>query len=194
MTRFFGIAAVVALLVLATVSPASAAHHRSADGVPIKGTVTGENWVDRPPGPDGWQFFSSGTGQMSHLGRVDYFLTQSSSFGPGGVVVSTGTITFTAPNGDTLVIAQAVTSEIVETSQASRCQGRGTSTAGPGASPAQRDRARWMASETSPVVTPCSASPTVPHSSISWAGSRTTRRIGPSSHRRDRDGRGGSQR
>jgi hypothetical protein len=50
---------------------------------------------------------------MSHLGRIDYFLEQSSSFGPDGVLISTGTVTFTAANGDTLVIAQEATSEIV---------------------------------------------------------------------------------
>ena len=36
---------------------------------------------DRPTlrrSPDGWVFTSQGTGQMSHLGRVDYFLTQDS--------------------------------------------------------------------------------------------------------------------
>ncbi|MFW2380173.1 MAG: hypothetical protein ACN4GZ_00330 [Acidimicrobiales bacterium] len=104
---------VAVLLILASVMPASAGHRQKGPEVPIKGTVSGEHWVDQPPGPDGWNFFSSGEGQMSHLGRVDYFLEQSSSFTPDSTVISTGTITFTAANGDTLVIAQDVESLIV---------------------------------------------------------------------------------
>ena len=50
---------------------------------------------------------------MSHLGRVDYALAQTSFFGPDGSVISTGTVAFTAKNGDTLVIARSVTSQIV---------------------------------------------------------------------------------
>jgi len=50
---------------------------------------------------------------MSHLGKIHYSLEQASSFGPGGVINSTGTITLTAANSDELVIAQEATSQIV---------------------------------------------------------------------------------
>jgi hypothetical protein len=51
---------------------------------------------------------------MSHLGKVDYFLTQCAVFNPEDLTVTfgNGTITFTAANGDPLVIAQVGSSEI----------------------------------------------------------------------------------
>ena len=50
---------------------------------------------------------------MSHLGRVDYFLTQCTVFDFEDLTATfgNGTITFTAANGDTLVIAQIGSSE-----------------------------------------------------------------------------------
>jgi hypothetical protein len=113
MKKAFVIAGVAVLLILASVLPASAGHHQKSREVPIKGTVAGEHWVDQEPGPEGWTFFSSGEGQMSHLGRVDYDLEQRSAFEPDFTVVSSGTITFTAANRDTLVVAQKVESLIV---------------------------------------------------------------------------------
>jgi hypothetical protein len=107
LTRF-GIVCVVLSLVL--ISPAAAA--RPGHEVPIKGSVTGAHWIDESaPGCDEgalWRFESSGTGNMSHLGRVDYELTQCTFFDPstGGFVFRDGTITFTAANNDTLVINQ----------------------------------------------------------------------------------------
>ncbi len=113
MMKVSRVAAVVTMLSLGIATPALAGNNRPDHEVPIKGTVVGEHWIDPAapdcePGTADWQFYSSGTGQMSHLGRVDYFLTQCTS-----AALSTGTITFTAANGDTLVIAQATTSEIV---------------------------------------------------------------------------------
>jgi hypothetical protein len=89
--------------------------------MPIRGTVTGaETGVDETaPGCDAdvvpplWRFFSSGTGTVSHLGRVDYHPTKCSYPGPEGVVSRNGTIAFTADNGDTLVIAQEGSSEVI---------------------------------------------------------------------------------
>jgi hypothetical protein len=115
MRKISRIASVVTLLVLATASPALAAP-KADHQVPIKGTVMGVHYPIPLPIDitEPWQFFSDGTGQMSHLGRVDYSLVQDSYFDfDEGVAVSTGTITFTAANGDMLVIAQAVESQFV---------------------------------------------------------------------------------
>lgn len=92
----------IALLSLALAVPASA-----ATGVPIKGTVLGGGPppdLEAPGCVDAiWRFNNSGTGNMSHLGKVEYSLTHCTypdfTFGDG-------TITFTAANKDTLVIAQ----------------------------------------------------------------------------------------
>jgi hypothetical protein len=102
------------LLVIATPALATQPDHE----VPIKGTVVGAHWIDEAaPGCDAdalWRFESSGTGQMSHLGRVDYFLTQCSFFDlEQGFTFGNGTITFTAANDDTLVIAQTGNSELI---------------------------------------------------------------------------------
>ena len=123
---------VALLLVMLGTSTASAARGQPHNEVPVKGTVTGEHEVDRPPGPDGWIFTSSGTGQMSHLGRVDYSLEQASSFGPDGVISSTGTITFTAANGDELVVAQEATSQIVGPGEGFTLEGTWTVVSGSG--------------------------------------------------------------
>ena len=84
MMKILGVAAVVMMLSLAIATPASAKHHRPDREVPITGTVTGEWTIDPvppPPPPDGeWVFTSEGTGQMSHLGRVDFFLRQESAW------------------------------------------------------------------------------------------------------------------
>lgn len=105
----------VTVLSLVLISPVLAA--KPNHEVPIKGTVTGLHGIDESaPGCDQgalWRFESSGTGTMSHLGRVDYELTQCTFFdrSTGGFVFRDGTITFTAANNDVLVIAQVGTSE-----------------------------------------------------------------------------------
>ena len=100
----------VLVLTLGVAAPAQAG---KAHPVPIKGTVSGEHWIDlaAPDCDEGalWRFGSSGTGNMSHLGKVDYVLTQCSF--PDGF--RDGTITFAAANRDTLVIAQEGTFEVV---------------------------------------------------------------------------------
>ncbi|NNF53087.1 MAG: hypothetical protein HKN03_01460 [Acidimicrobiales bacterium] len=107
-------AGVVVLLMLASVMPVSAGHQQMGPEVPIKGTVLGFHEVDGVVAPGGvWQFFSSGEGQMSHLGRVEYSLQQTSSFDANFTVISSGTTTFTAANRDSLVIAHDVESVIV---------------------------------------------------------------------------------
>jgi hypothetical protein len=50
---------------------------------------------------------------MSHLGSIDYFLAQCTYVPPAGPPISSGTVTFTAANGDTLVVAQNMQSELI---------------------------------------------------------------------------------
>jgi hypothetical protein len=54
------------------------------------------------PEEAGWRYSSAGEGRMSHLGLVEYSLTQCTV--PGPVATSEGTITFVAANGDELKI------------------------------------------------------------------------------------------
>jgi len=92
----------IAVLSLALAAPAAAGVDR-----PIKGTVIGGGGpdVEAPgcPGTPIWRFNSPGTGNVSHLGKVDSFLTHCTY---PDLTFGEGTITFTAANGDELVIAQ----------------------------------------------------------------------------------------
>ncbi len=83
----------------------------------MKGTVLGEHGppdFSAPDCPDWalWRFSSEGAGQMSHLGRVEYSLTQCSVPGPEGIE-SEGTVTVTAANGDMLFIQHTMLSQII---------------------------------------------------------------------------------
>ncbi len=61
-----------------------------------------------------WRFNSEGMGKLSHLGKVHWYLTHCTYFDPAqGIVFRDGTITFTAPNGDRLIVAQVGTSGVV---------------------------------------------------------------------------------
>ncbi|NNG15946.1 MAG: hypothetical protein HKM89_05635, partial [Gemmatimonadales bacterium] len=107
---------VVMTLLLVFAAPASAKgpNHQ----VPIKGTVMGEHVrvmfdeaCSPPPGAVWWSFSSDGEGQMSHLGRVEYSLTQCTSPSEDGTLFeSVGTVTFTAANNDKLFIEHNMTS------------------------------------------------------------------------------------
>jgi hypothetical protein len=112
-------ALLMAILLVLTLGLAAPAQAGRAHPVPVKATVSGEHWV-APPDCDGDGAFqkwsSAGTGQMSHLGMVDYVLEQCTYMGdpfPPDYAYGEGTITFTAANGDTLVIAQQGTGELV---------------------------------------------------------------------------------
>lgn len=112
MVRIIRISVVMAVLVLAFAAPAAAGRE-----VPFKGTVMGEHEppdFTKPDCPDWalWRFSSEGVGQMSHLGRVEYTLTQCSAPGPEGVN-SEGTIELTAANDDKLFIEHTMLSQIV---------------------------------------------------------------------------------
>ena len=120
MKRFSRIICVAAVALMASAAPAMATRGQPDHFVPIEGTVIGEHWIipqseDCVPPPeafDWWRFSSEGSGQMSHLGRIDYFLTQCTHVGLTGPI-SSGTITFTAANGDTLVVAQSMISQLI---------------------------------------------------------------------------------
>ncbi len=117
MTRFTRIAALltVLLVMMAFAIPASGRRGESHE-VPLKGTVVGEH--DRDLDSEDcvgflWEFFGNGTGRLSHLGKVDFDLTHCTA--PGDETAEPpeppfkwemGTITFTAPNGDTLIVKE----------------------------------------------------------------------------------------
>jgi hypothetical protein len=105
------------LLLFALASPAaSAGIDPMNEQVPIKGTVVGVDTIDFAATdcelgfvPEGWfpyRFTTEGTGNVSHLGKVDFVLSNCSALNPDFTagVIGYGTITFTAANGDVLVI------------------------------------------------------------------------------------------
>lgn len=113
MKRLFAfVAAAATCLVLALPVAAD-----SAVPVPIHGSVMGQDGMAPPdgcPAGAGWRYISTGSGEFSHLGPVDYVITHCSwldsqttgHFGPG-------TMTIVADNGDTLVLEDEGTFEIV---------------------------------------------------------------------------------
>jgi hypothetical protein len=122
MKEFSRIIAVATLALMATASPALATRGQSNHAVPFKGSVlaldngqifpTPEEPLDCPEGAE-WQFFSRGTGQLSHLGRSNLDLIQCSRYvNPPFVGQSEGTTTFTAANGDMLVLAHDLTFDV----------------------------------------------------------------------------------
>ncbi|MEN8239820.1 MAG: hypothetical protein ABFR53_11555 [Actinomycetota bacterium] len=101
------------LLLVAIATPATA-----TSDVPIEGTVMGEHGPPDFEDEDclaagyAWRFPSAGVGQMSHLGRVEYELTQCTVPGPEGFV-SVGTVTFIAANDDELWIEHTMFSQLI---------------------------------------------------------------------------------
>lgn len=112
MARLFRILIALTMLVLTPFAVPAAA----VPDLPIKGTVTGEHGppdFGKPdcPGWAVWRYSSHGVGTMSHLGRVEYSLTQCTV--PGPVNSSEGTITLMAANGDELYLEHTMLSEMV---------------------------------------------------------------------------------
>jgi hypothetical protein len=117
----------VVLLLFVVGSPAASAGYGPMNKqVPLKGTVVGsdtftpyyEGCVYDPPVPEEWlpyRYTTKGTGNVSHLGTVDFVLDNCSMLNPGHTagVIAYGTITFTAANGDVLVITHKGTSATV---------------------------------------------------------------------------------
>ena len=114
MVKVFRIFLVMTLLLVAFATPALA--NGPNHEVPIKGTAVGEHGppdFTKPGCPEWavWRYSSAGEGRVSHLGWVEYSLTQCTV--PGPVTVSEGTITFFAANGDELWIEHTMFGELV---------------------------------------------------------------------------------
>lgn len=112
MERGFRIVIVLTVLVLAFAAPAAA-----APDLPVKGVVTGEHGPPDYSAPGcptwaAWRYSSRGVGQMSHLGRVGYALTQCTAPGPKGFG-SEGTIKLVAANGDELYLEHTMLSQLI---------------------------------------------------------------------------------
>jgi hypothetical protein len=103
--RRFTILGAALVLALALAVPAAA-----ADPVrPFRGSGTGVDSMGAPvdcPAWAGWRYESDGTMYLAHLGRASFHVSHCSAMtdGPRGTF-GAGTITFTAANGDTLVIS-----------------------------------------------------------------------------------------
>lgn len=123
MKRLSRVTVVATFAVMATAGPAMAAGNQPYHTLAIEENVlalengqvfpTEEEPLDCPVWAQ-WLFFSNGTGQMHHLGHFDMSLTQCSSF-PAGPPVghSEGTTTFTAANGDMLVLTHNLEWEVI---------------------------------------------------------------------------------
>lgn len=113
MIRIVRIFIVMTVLVTAFATPAAAGRE-----VPIRGTVLGQHGPPDFADEDciaagyAWRFPSQGEGRISHLGRVDYELTQCTVPGSEGFE-SVGTVTLTAANGDMLYLAHTMLSQLV---------------------------------------------------------------------------------
>ncbi len=117
MVRILRIFVVMTVLVVVLAPPATAAHEG-----PIRGSVMGEHtapdFTDLDCIAAGflWRFTSAGegkVGQMSHLGRIAaYDLTHCTVPGPDGIR-SVGMITFTAANGDELIVEHTMLSQVI---------------------------------------------------------------------------------
>ena len=116
MVKIIRIFVVMTLLLVTIATPALA---KGPDQlVPIKGTVVGEHGPPDFTAPDcpgwaEWRYSSAGEGRMSHLGWVEYSLTQCTM--PGPVTTSEGTITFVAANGDELWLEHTMFGHMVGT-------------------------------------------------------------------------------
>lgn len=121
------IAAFTALLLVGFATPSSA-----ATAVPIKGTVMGGGGPDltAPGCVDAiWRFNGSGTGQMSHLGRVDYEFTHCTY---PDFTADLGTFELVAANGDELVMSYEGAFELVGAMEGFTGEGSWTATGGTG--------------------------------------------------------------
>lgn len=131
MLRFIRFLFVVAALLALSTVPALAAGH--GQSVPIKGTLLGEGAPDvtAPGCPSGviWRFHGWGTGEMSHLGPVEYAFTHCTY---PDFSITPGTFTFVADNGDELVIAYVGTYEVIGAMEGFTGEGTWTAVGGTG--------------------------------------------------------------
>lgn len=124
MTKTFRVIALALLMVMLGTSTAAASRGQPDHTVPIRGSVVGldpgpdfgnTGCPAPPPGAVPWRFESSGTGNLAHLGKVDFVLANCTTWYPPLPPESElpegdfrleidGMMTFIAANGDELVI------------------------------------------------------------------------------------------
>lgn len=116
MARTLRMILVALLLVTVGSSAAWAANGAMVKDVPIRGWAVGADTIDftAPGCPSGtsWSFETVGTGNVSHLGKVDFVLNNCTTEQPSGLITIDGAITFTAANGDMLTITHQGTTSI----------------------------------------------------------------------------------
>ncbi len=131
MLRFLRVLFVVAALLALSTSSVLAGGPGKA--VPIRGTLLGEGAPDvtAPGCGEGaiWRFHGWGTGQMSHLGPVDYTFTHCTY---PDFSITPGTFTFVADNGDELVIAHVGTYAVIGAMEGFTGEGTWTAVGGTG--------------------------------------------------------------
>jgi hypothetical protein len=112
----------VGVLSVALAAPAAAQETEAAPeamepavAVPIEGNRIGDHWVDETapacePGAS-WRFSSAGSGQLSELGEVGYYLTHCTVFdaesGGANSAYSNPITTFTTADGETLAVVHS---------------------------------------------------------------------------------------
>lgn len=100
------------LLLAVLAGPAAAADPAR----PFKGGGTGADSMSDPtgcPANSAWRYTSVGSGTFTHLGNATFVVTHCSWFtGPTSGGFGPGTITFTAANGDRLVVQDWGTFEL----------------------------------------------------------------------------------
>lgn len=120
MTKTLRVIALALMMVVLGASTASATRGQPDHAVPFRGSIVGldpgpdfENpgCPAQPPPAVPWRFESSGTGNLAHLGKVDFELANCTTWYPEDDLrlEIAGTMTFTAANGDELVIAHQAT-------------------------------------------------------------------------------------
>jgi hypothetical protein len=117
MTRLMRAAALLAALMLVTAAPTLANQGQPDQEVPFHFRGTSVDGYGPPTCPGAaWQYFSSGTAEVTHLGLSTLEITHctwldsptTGHFGPG-------TLSLRAANGDTLILAEWGTFETVVT-------------------------------------------------------------------------------
>lgn len=112
MTKLVQIAALLAALTLVAATPAAATRGQPDREVPFSAVSVGPSTDGYGPPPSAcpgaaWQFFSSGTSEVTHLGLAANHVSQCTWLdSPTTGHFASSTVTFTAANGDTLILSQ----------------------------------------------------------------------------------------
>jgi hypothetical protein len=113
MKKFATVCALAALSLLGTV-PAAAATTNTSHPQPISGTTSGPDAYASPATcPEGatWRFIGTGTGRLTHLGKVTATNTHCTFLSDASF--SGGEMTITAANGDELFMEYSGTFELM---------------------------------------------------------------------------------